>query len=390
MGTTTTIVGGGIAGLVAAITAAEHGADVELHEARSQLGGRARSATGDFAANWGPHALYCDGSFWAWLAERDLLPPHAKPMRAGFRLRHRGRARRTPPKALLPAVRLYRHHRTAPVDVSFRDWVAAQCGDDTAAALSSLGGVLTMAHDPGALSAAFVWERMRRNATFPPVARYPLGGWTTLVDGLAARAGELGVRIAANSPVDHVSTERGPVVIAVEQPAARKLLGDESLGWHGARTALLDVGLEARRGDPFVVADLDEAGWVERFSGPDPSVAPTGRSLIQASMGLRPDEPLDAGVARIEALLDTAFAGWRDREVWRRRAGVDRQSGAVDPPGTTWRDRPAIDRGDGVFLAGDWVAAPGFYAEVAAASGVEAGRAAAGLSRPSRATPATA
>ena len=383
MGTTTTIVGGGIAGLVAAITAAEHGADVELHEARSHLGGRARSATGDFAANWGPHALYCDGSFWAWLAERDLLPPHAKPMRSGFRLRHRGRVRRTPPKAVLPAVGLLRRHRTAPADVSFREWVAGHCGDETAAALSGLGGVLTMHHDPGSLSADFVWERMRRNATFPPVARYPLGGWTTLVDTLAGRASELGVRIATSSPVDHLPTERGPVVVAVEQPAARKLLGDDELGWHGARTALLDVGLESRRGDPFVVADLDEAGWVERFSGPDPSVAPDGRTLLQASIGLRPDEPLDGGVARVEALLDGAFAGWRDREVWRRRASVDRQSGAVDPPGTTWRDRPAIDRGGGVFLAGDWVATPGFYAEVAANSGVEAGRAAAASVTPS-------
>ena len=33
-----------------------------------------------------------------------------------------------------------------------------------------------------------------------------------------------------------------------------------------------------------------------------------------------------------------------------------------------------IDRGDGVFLAGDSVAAPGLLSEVAVASGIEAGR----------------
>jgi hypothetical protein len=43
-------------------------------------------------------------------------------------------------------------------------------------------------------------------------------------------------------------------------------------------------------------------------------------------------------------------------------------------PGATWRDRPAIDRGDGVFLAGDMVAAPGFLAEVCWASATEASR----------------
>ena len=48
------------------------------------------------------------------------------------------------------------------------------------------------------------------------------------------------------------------------------------------------------------------------------------------------------------------------------------QTGALDHPGTTWRDRPAIDRGDGVFLAGDTVAAPGLLSEVSWASATEA------------------
>ena len=50
------------------------------------------------------------------------------------------------------------------------------------------------------------------------------------------------------------------------------------------------------------------------------------------------------------------------------------QSGALDMPGTTWRDRPAVDRGDGVFLAGDMVAADGLLAEVSWASALEASR----------------
>jgi phytoene dehydrogenase-like protein len=260
--------------------------------------------------------------------------------------------------------------------------VASQHGDDTAAAFSGLGGVVSMVADPGALSAAFVWERLKRNAKARPIARYPIGGWTSLVDRLVGHARQAGVRIATSSPVDSLPSERGPVVVAVEPAAARRLLDDEALTWPGARTALLDVGLTARRRDPFVVADCDEAAWAERFSGPDPSLAPAGHSLVQTLAGLRPEEGLDDGVVRLEALLDGAYAGWREREVWRRRAVVECQSGAVDPPGTTWRDRPAIDRGDGVWLAGDWVAAPGLYAEVAATSGVVAGRAAAEVSRP--------
>jgi hypothetical protein len=94
-------------------------------------------------------------------------------------------------------------------------------------------------------------------------------------------------------------------------------------------------------------------------------------------IGARPGETLDAGVARAEVLLDVGFPMWREREVWRRRAIVEHQSGALDPPGATWADRPAIDRGDGVWLVGDFVAAPGLLAEVSWSSAVTAGTAAA-------------
>jgi hypothetical protein len=46
---------------------------------------------------------------------------------------------------------------------------------------------------------------------------------------------------------------------------------------------------------------------------------------------------------------------------------------AVERPGQTWRDRPAITQDDGVYLAGDMVAAFGVLSEVAFASGQEAG-----------------
>jgi hypothetical protein len=232
-------------------------------------------------------------------------------------------------------------------------------------------GVFSFDADPGRLSAAFVWDRLRRVVKqVPPKPRYMVGGWGTLVDALADRARRLDVRIEVGAPV--TSLPGPPVIVATELPAARRLLGDDSLRWEGARTALFDVGLVARRGDPFVISDLDEAGWAERFSAPDPSVAPPGHSLVQAQIGMRPGETLDDGVVRIERMLDLAYAGWRARETWRRRSIVEGKSGALDLPGTTWRDRPAIDRGEGVLLAGDMVAAPGMLSEVSFNSALEA------------------
>jgi hypothetical protein len=64
---------------------------------------------------------------------------------------------------------------------------------------------------------------------------------------------------------------------------------------------------------------------------------------------------------------------------------MNARSGALDMPGTSWRERPAVDRGDGVLLAGDMVAAPGLLSEVAWASAIEASRLAlqsAGAARP--------
>jgi hypothetical protein len=51
---------------------------------------------------------------------------------------------------------------------------------------------------------------------------------------------------------------------------------------------------------------------------------------------------------------------------------MDGRTGALDLPGKTWRDRPSIDRGNGVYVAGDMVAAPGCLSEIAWASAVEA------------------
>lgn len=367
---TVTVVGGGIAGLVAAVACAEQGAEVQLFEAHRFLGGRARSTSGPFVANLGPHALYDDGHFWAWLAQRRLVGAEPRAPLRGVRFRYRGELRRTPPISLVRAVKLER--RTAPSDIDFRGWVASRRGSVTAGLASSAAGVFTFDADPGRLSAVFVWERLRRVSAIPPRARYVVGGWASLVQRLESLARAIGVVIELGSRVEELPDP--PVIVATELPAARRLLRDDSLRWEGARTALLDVGLVARRGDPYVVSDLDEAGWVERFSVPDPTLAPAGHSLLQAQMGLRQGEGLEEGVARIERLLDLAYRDWRSREVWRRRSVVEGRSGALDLPGTTLRDRPRVERGDGVFLAGDMVSAPGLLSEVSFASALKASR----------------
>lgn len=305
-----------------------------------------------------------------------LLPPVVAPPKTGIRFVHRGRLRRMPPRAVAPLRKL--HDAAAPNDVSFREWLAPQVGDQAAAAISRAAAFFTYDYDPGRLSAAFVWERMRRLWRFASPTRFPIGGFGVLVDLLSTHARELGVTVECHAPVRELPP--APVVVATELRDAARLLRDDSLVATGAHSVLIDLGLRFRGRWPFSVLSLDDAAFAEHFSQRDPSLAPAGHSLIQAQAGIRPGETIDGAAERLEALLDVGFAGWRDRIAWRRRMLNDERSGAVDLPGATWRDRPAIERGGGVWLAGDMVAAPGLLGEVAVVSGADAGlRAAAAL-----------
>ncbi|MEV6941959.1 FAD-dependent oxidoreductase [Streptomyces sp. NPDC051172] len=363
-----TVIGGGFAGLTAAVTAAEAGAKVTVFEAHHTLGGRARTAEGPYRTNDGPHALYNGGPHWTWLKQRNLIGPLAPipPLEAArLRLRHQGTLRRTPPFAMLKLLRP--GLQQAPVDVDFTTWATGVAGEEAARAAAHYSAVALFHHDPGALSAAFVQERLRRATKFPPEAHYPRGGWANVVDRMAARAWNLGVRMETLSRVDSLDAlpaTGGPVVVATSLDAARRLLRDDSLTWTSGRTTLVDLAVRTRRGDAFAVCDLDSPGWLERFTAQDRSLAPAGEQLVQGQIPIAPHETKAAGVARAEDLLDLAFEGWRGRVTWRREAVANGRTGAVDLPGTSWRDRPAIDRGDGVYLAGDQVAAPGVLSEV--------------------------
>jgi phytoene dehydrogenase-like protein len=385
-----TIVGGGLAGLTAAIASAEQGAPVRLLEAHNDLGGRARSTDGPYKANLGPHALLSANPFWRWLGDRGLIPPTARPPLSGVRFRWHDEIRRVP--AVGAAVAMIRlRGRPAPVDVDFHTWAAGQVGEDAADALSRSAGILTYHHDPGELSAAFVWEAVVRNLlSAPPTARFPIGGWSEIVKRLRDRAIQLGVAIETDRPVQELPPP--PVIVATELSDAARLLGADTLSWPSGNAVCLDLALRRRRGDPFVVVDLQETGWVERVSAADASLAPEGEELIQAQMPIRPSEPVESASARLDRLLDASFAGWRERETWRRRQVMTGRTGALDFPGTSWRDRPAIDRGAGVFLAGDMVAAPGVLSEIATASAVAAAELAVAASRRAaeNATPRTA
>jgi phytoene dehydrogenase-like protein len=271
------------------------------------------------------------------------------------------------PLPLLPLLRL--RNAEAPIELSYRDWARERIGPVAAENAIGFASLPTFHADPGQLSAAFVHGRIQRSLVRNPVY-YVLGGWQTLVDGLAKRALELGARIHTQSKLSELPDS--PVIVATGLRAARRLLDDEQIDWPCARTALYDVALRSRRFDPGGVLDLDRRIYASRYNTRDPSLAPAGESLLQAVAGLGPDESRESGFARIESVLERAYPGFQGRVLWRRKAVSEDGAGPADPPGTSWRDRPAIDRGNGRWLVGDCTAAPGVLSEVAFASASQA------------------
>ncbi|MGV9771098.1 FAD-dependent oxidoreductase [Streptosporangium sp. NPDC003464] len=379
-----TVIGGGLAGLVAAVASAEAGAAVTLHEAHASLGGRGRGTPAPYVAHEGAHVFYADGPHWTWLAERGLTGKLGRPplreTRAGFLWE--GRLRRRPPAGFLRMVTLGRG-RKAPVDRDFHGWAAESYGEETARQAANAISVVTYDADTGRLSAAFVWELLRRVfAPKPPAVRWVVGGWQAVIDRLAARARELGVRVELNSRLTELPGH--PTIVATELSSARALLGDASLRWESGHCVMLDLAVSRGGGDLFICWDLDGGGFHESYSMQDPTVAPPGESLFQIDMPVRSRESRADARLRLETLTDLAVPGWRERVTWQRSATARGRTGALDLPGHTWRDRPAIDRGDGVFLAGDMVAAPGMRGEISINSAI---RAAAGAVRAAAARP---
>ncbi len=352
-----TIVGAGLTGLTAAIEAAERGWRVVVAEAASQPGGRARSLAAPFRANAGPHAIYVDGPWWAWLERRGLTPPVVQA--AGASLVMAGGQLGPWPAELSEAIAAL--PAEAPADESFRCWLLRHVGTSAAEAIIGLIFIATFDHDPGRLSAAFARERLRR--ALSGGVRYVVGGWSVLAGLLAERAAGLGVQVRTRTRVAAPPT--GRTILATSLATARQLTADKSLTWPGARVATFDLGLRADVGPAwFRVMDLDDRIYAARYSAADDTLAPPGHELVQIAAACSPGERKADAERRVQRLLDRSWPGWRAALRWQRGCLRADCTGAIDLPGTTWRDRPPISRGNTLAVATDQSAAPGLLAEV--------------------------
>ena len=385
---TAIVVGGGPAGLAAAGRLAEGGVSTTLLESSSQLGGRAATERREgFDLNQGPHALYVGGPAMRELLAMGIDLPRWNPTSYRSVFVRRGKPKRLPGGSLelarwLAGVARGRHEGLG--EATATEWLRGSLRSESArASAGALVRVTTFVADHDALSADVAAGQLRTGLL--PGVRYLRGGWQSLVDALAASAAREGATVRTRAGVravdrttdgwavtlDEKTLRADILVIAAGGPDAfAELLGDRSPAAPGpaAELSVLDLGLSdlPRRGRLFALG-IDAPTYLSRHSPPDHR---SGVLLSLASYARGPR-------AELEALADAVQPGWRERaKLQRFLPRMVAVSAIPSPAGGGLAGRPGVDRGEDLYLAGDWLGPKGWLVDAAISSGASAAAAA--------------
>jgi len=414
---TVVVVGGGLAGLVAATSVARTGRSTVLFEKAREPGGRARTQIeAGFRWNLGPHALYAGGA--AARVFRDLKVSFvgAKPPANGFVI-DRG-TKHTLPAGLVSLLStryfglgakletakllsgLPRVDAGALARVSVGEWLRREIAhDDVRRLVAALFRLSTYANssEQSAEAAVGSFQSALARGVF-----YLDGGWQTLVDGLRTAAVEAGARIETGARVTAVLHDERvravrladgseipcEAVIVTGSPGDAAALPERAdmtplTTWAAAarpvRAACLDVGLSRL---PVAAANfalgIDEPIYASVHS----AVAKLhdGAGLVVHVAKYLPvgeDGDPRADERQLEGVLDVLQPGWRDVVVARRflpdltvsHALVTASGGSL-----AGRPGPAVPGVRGLYVAGDWVGCEGLLADASVASAAEASR----------------
>lgn len=382
------VVGGGPAGLTAAGRLAEGGYETLLLEGSSHFGGRAASEVREgFVLNQGPHALYVGGpagrelkamgielDWWNPTSVASVFPRDGSPKRTLGGSAQLGRwflgLQRTDPEEL--------------AEISTAEWLRRSLRSERArASAAALVRVTTFVADQESLSADVAATQLKIGLL--PGVRYLRGGWQALVDALAAKAESGGATLRTRAAVRALERDADGWTVALDEETLRahvlvvaaggpdavgKLLGAQAPTAPGpaAELSVLDLGLRKlpHRSRRFALG-IDQPTYLSRHSPPDQ------RDGVLLSLASYAREPRSA----LEELADTVQPGWREQIIFERFLPRMVAVSAIPTPlGGGLGGRTAVDRGDGLYLAGDWIGPEGWLVDSAISSGSAAAAAA--------------
>ena len=402
------VVGGGLGGLFTGALLARSGADVEILESASRLGGRARTEDHEgFKMNLGPHALYAKGAARLLLDELGVSYTGHAPAEKGLQVVDAGRLHLFPagPLTLMKTTLLSFREKLETGKLlaalpkadteawrgrTVRQWVNEQTESPRLRRfLEALGRLSTYSNDLDQQDAGAFLAQLK--LALEANVLYVDGGWQVLVEGLAelaeshgaaVRAGVRVAKLVGEREISGVETQEGEliasddVVLAVDPATCARLVDDRSpglekslAGLRPVRAACLDLALSAlpRPDRPFGLG-LDEPYYLSVHSA-TAALAPPGGALIHVARYLTPgdDSDRDGREAQLEAFTDLVQPGWRDHVVHRQLmpAMTVTQTGFLhDRP----RPSPRVPDVEGLWLAGDWIGDEGLLADAAANS----------------------
>ena len=416
------IVGGGLAGLSAAVYLARAGRTVTIFERRRYLGGRAVThLRHGYRFNLGPHAFYRNGHGWNVLRElgipvrggipkprgiamlgndRYKLPSNPWSLLTTSLLGIKGKA-----KLAMLMLRIWRIDPKPFASITVREWIDANTTDERLrTVMEAMFRLATYSDRPDLQSASAALAHLR--LALRGVV-YVDEGWQKIVDSLHSAAVAAGVNFVTSSrvvSVDHDTAVRGvelgglevdvrndtmslampdmsdpdkgtripaeTVILAVDPNTARELAPD--LDWP-ATTAVtascLDVAL-SKLPEPrnLFALGIDTPLYYSVHSR-WAQLTPKGGALLHAAKYGEGTE------AELEALVDEMQPGWRDLVVHRRFLPAMTVSNAlVQPDGKAPRPR-ATTSVSGLYIAGDWVDEGGILSDAAFASARAAAKA---------------
>lgn len=298
-----------------------------------------------------------------------------------------GKARRSPGGILGmgPLLRqVYRRPLAELAELSTSEWIRQTLRSEKArAAAAAFVRVTTFVADQDRLSADVAATQLKIGIW--PGVRYLEGGWQSLVDALAAKADGAGATLRTRAAVRLLHQEAGGWTVALDEETLHadvlvvaaggpedvaKLLGEKAPSAPGpaAEVSTFDLGLRRipRRTRRFALG-VDKPTYLSRHSPPD------HRDGVLLSLASYTREPRQT----LEELADVVQPGWREQVTLERFLPRMVPVSAIATPGTGGlAGRPAVDRGEGLYLAGDWIGPEGWLVDGAIASGAAAAAAA--------------
>jgi phytoene dehydrogenase-like protein len=413
------VIGGGLAGLTAALILAQAGQPVTLFEKSKQLGGRGASQTKqDFIFNLGPHALYADGEGNQILRALGLAPKGAPPNLNGM-FDHQGAFHPLPftPWALMRSPLLVGMEKLAYLritsalksidsrpfaDLTVNQWLDRAIGSAPSRAglrkiATALIRLTTYADAPHLQSAAFALEQVKRALNGGVL--YLDGGWQQLVDGLHQRAVAAGVTIHTGAAVtaltqtphgltlqtsDGSSLDVAGAILAVDPASAANMLVQTPAAaldsWLPDAPPITFAALELalrrplRAKAPYVLS-MDQPLYYAVHSKAA-RLAPERGALIHAGYYLPPTGSHPDARAEIERLLFRLDPEWQREIVHQRFLPKVTVAHTITMPKTLGRSRAtsAVPGYTDVYAAGDWVGETGMLVDAALSSAQAAAR----------------